>query len=268
MQLIELVRLVQTEGVTDKILDVCSKDEIKLILHILEEFEEHGTSKSLDSLWTEDFDEKPVSIDEFLTDPYYMGRVGQDVFPLWRDELRKVCSPLRTITEWIIKGGIGCVTGDTKIPLLDGTSPSISELVGREVWVYSVDTESNRIEVKLATNIRKTGVSVPVYELELDDKFLYVSCWGTGELRQYDVSDPHHPKLTGTLNMGGIAKCMAHPKHPDRPLNGGPQMAAISLDGKRVYSTNSLQNIPRFLINIVVTPQIARIMIGNYPAAI
>ena len=26
--------------------------------------------------------------------------------------------------------------------------------------------------------------------LSLDDRFLYVSCWGTGELRQYDVSDP------------------------------------------------------------------------------
>ena len=24
--------------------------------------------------------------------------------------------------------------------------------------------------------------------LSLDDRFLYVSCWGTGELRQYDVS--------------------------------------------------------------------------------
>ena len=26
--------------------------------------------------------------------------------------------------------------------------------------------------------------------LSLDDRWLYVSCWGTGELRQYDVSDP------------------------------------------------------------------------------
>ena len=26
--------------------------------------------------------------------------------------------------------------------------------------------------------------------LSLDDRQLYVSCWGTGELRQYDVSDP------------------------------------------------------------------------------
>lgn len=24
----------------------------------------------------------------------------------------------------------------------------------------------------------------------LDERFLYVSCWDTGELRQYDVSDP------------------------------------------------------------------------------
>ena len=27
-------------------------------------------------------------------------------------------------------------------------------------------------------------------DLSLDDRFLYVACWGTGELRQYDVSDP------------------------------------------------------------------------------
>src|SRR6516225_8737205 len=35
--------------------------------------------------------------------------------------------------------------------------------------------------------------------LSLDDRFLYVSCWGTGELRAYDVSDPNHPKLTGSV---------------------------------------------------------------------
>ena len=27
-------------------------------------------------------------------------------------------------------------------------------------------------------------------DLSMDDKFLYVACWGTGEMRQYDVSDP------------------------------------------------------------------------------
>ena len=35
--------------------------------------------------------------------------------------------------------------------------------------------------------------------LSLDDKWLYVSCWGTGELRRYDVSAPDNPKLTSVL---------------------------------------------------------------------
>jgi methanethiol oxidase len=76
--------------------------------------------------------------------------------------------------------------------------------------------------------------------LSLDDRFLYVSCWGTGELRQYDVSDPFEPRLTGSVHIGGIVRRTAHPKDVDRPLNGGPQMVEVSRDGRRVYVTNSL----------------------------
>ncbi|WP_376789355.1 selenium-binding family protein [Thermoflexus sp.] len=76
--------------------------------------------------------------------------------------------------------------------------------------------------------------------LSLDDRFLYVSCWGTGELRQYDVSDPFHPQLTGAVRLGGIVRRTPHPRDPARPLNGGPQMVEISRDGRRVYVTNSL----------------------------
>jgi methanethiol oxidase len=76
--------------------------------------------------------------------------------------------------------------------------------------------------------------------LSLDDKFLYVSCWGTGELLQYDVSDPFSPKKTGSVRIGGIAGRAPHPKNPSQPLAGGPQMVEVSRDGKRVYFTNSL----------------------------
>lgn len=76
--------------------------------------------------------------------------------------------------------------------------------------------------------------------LSVDDRFLYVSCWGTGELHQYDVSDPFHPKLTGKVQIGGIVNRTAHPGSPDRPRNGAPQMVEISRDGSRVYFTNSL----------------------------
>jgi selenium-binding protein 1 len=76
--------------------------------------------------------------------------------------------------------------------------------------------------------------------LSLDDRFLYVSCWGTGEFQQYDVSDPENPRLTGSVHLGGIVRRAAHPKAPDRRLRGGPQMVEVSRDGKRIYFTNSL----------------------------
>jgi methanethiol oxidase len=74
--------------------------------------------------------------------------------------------------------------------------------------------------------------------LSLDDRFLYVSCWGTGDFLQYDVSDPFSPKLTGKVRLGGIASRAAHPA--SGPLAGGPQMIEVSRDGRRVYVSNSL----------------------------
>jgi selenium-binding protein 1 len=79
--------------------------------------------------------------------------------------------------------------------------------------------------------------------LSLDDRFLYVSCWGTGEMQQYDVSDPFHPRLTGSVHIGGIVRRQAHPKQPQVALNGGPQMVEVSRDGRRVYFTNSLYGV-------------------------
>lgn len=77
-------------------------------------------------------------------------------------------------------------------------------------------------------------------DLSVDDKWLYVSCWGTGELQQYDVSDPAHPRLAGSVHLGGIVRRSPHPTAPHTPLTGGPQMVEISRDGRRVYLTNSL----------------------------
>ena len=76
--------------------------------------------------------------------------------------------------------------------------------------------------------------------LSLDDKFLYVSCYGTGELRQYDVSNPFEPRFTGSVHIGGMVRRTAHPSSPGARLNGGPQMVEVSRDGRRVYVTNSL----------------------------
>jgi selenium-binding protein 1 len=77
-------------------------------------------------------------------------------------------------------------------------------------------------------------------DLSMDDRFLYVACWGTGDLQQYDVSDPFDPRLTGTVRIGGVVSRASHPAAKNGHLTGGPQMVEISRDGRRVYFTNSL----------------------------
>ena len=77
-------------------------------------------------------------------------------------------------------------------------------------------------------------------DLSVDDRWLYVSCWGTGELKQYDVSDIFHPRETGSIRWA--ASCAVSPTRPrpTMPLGGGPQMVEVSRDGRRVYVTNSI----------------------------
>lgn len=74
--------------------------------------------------------------------------------------------------------------------------------------------------------------------LSLDDRFLYFSNWLHGDIRQYDVSDPARPKLTGQVWLGGVLGKRFQIR--GKELTGGPQMLQLSLDGKRLYVTSSL----------------------------
>jgi selenium-binding protein 1 len=51
-------------------------------------------------------------------------------------------------------------------------------------------------------------------------------------MRQYDVTNPRRPTLTGSVRVGGIARRTPHPN--GNAYSGGPQMVEISRDGKRV----------------------------------
>jgi methanethiol oxidase len=73
--------------------------------------------------------------------------------------------------------------------------------------------------------------------VSMDDRFLYFTNWLHGDLRQYDISDPTNPRLTGRLWLGGL---LGKPNDAGRALGGGPQMIQLSLDGRRLYVTNSL----------------------------
>ena len=73
--------------------------------------------------------------------------------------------------------------------------------------------------------------------VSMDDRFLYFTSWLHGEVRQYDISVPGAPRLTGQLQLGGV---LGKPGDASRELSGGPQMIQLSMDGRRLYVTNSL----------------------------
>lgn len=91
--------------------------------------------------------------------------------------------------------------------------------------------------------------------LSLDDKYLYLTNWLHGDVRQYDISDTRNPKLTGQIFLGGTIVAdgkvrVLEDKELDaqpqpvfvkgRRLYGSPQMMQLSLDGRRLYATTSL----------------------------
>ncbi|XP_016842395.1 methanethiol oxidase isoform X3 [Nasonia vitripennis] len=91
--------------------------------------------------------------------------------------------------------------------------------------------------------------------ISLDDKYLYLSNWLHGDVRQYDITDRANPKLVGQVFLGGSilidskVEVLEDPeleKQPEpvyvkgRRLDGSPQMLQLSLDGKRLYATSSL----------------------------
>jgi len=87
--------------------------------------------------------------------------------------------------------------------------------------------------------------------ISLDDKYIYFSNWLHGDIRQYDITDTANPKLVGRVFVGGSIRkggpvTVKNGEQPEIPevqghkLLGGPQMIQLSLDGKRLYVTNSL----------------------------
>ncbi|KAK6266091.1 hypothetical protein QUC31_016928 [Theobroma cacao] len=111
--------------------------------------------------------------------------------------------------------------------------------------------------------------------ISLDDRFLYFANWLHGDVRQYNIEDPKNPVLAGQVWLGGLIQngspvvaviedgktwqcnvpeiqiyllTMMMPAEravkaslrTGHRLRGGPQMIQLSLDGKRLYVTNSL----------------------------
>jgi len=95
--------------------------------------------------------------------------------------------------------------------------------------------------------------------ISMDDNYLFFSNWLRGDVCMYSLKEnPAHPKLVSRIWLGGVVKkgsgvnvvdglpdgVTEIPAAPvlkgGKELQGGPQMLQLSLDGKRLYVTNSL----------------------------
>jgi methanethiol oxidase len=126
----------------------------------------------------------------------------------------------------------------------DADEGFVGAALSSTMWHFRRENGSYGAGTVLAVDgVEQEGWPFPVPGLitdlvvSMDDRFLYFSNWLHGDLRQYDISDPANPRLTGQLQLGGV---LGRPSDADRELNGGPQMLQLSLDGRRLYVTNSL----------------------------
>ena len=113
---------------------------------------------------------RPVpSIDEFLSNNYYMGYLNSTLYPYWREQLTKLFAPGSPIRKAIFSGCIGCLTEDTVVATLNGDK-TIGELLNNfdNEWVLSYNTTNNTWEPDKIIDVFYSGYK-DVYEIKLDN---------------------------------------------------------------------------------------------------
>jgi selenium-binding protein 1 len=126
----------------------------------------------------------------------------------------------------------------------DADQGFVGAALSSTMWHFHRENGSYGADQVIAVDgVEQDGWPFPVPGLitdlvvSMDDRYLYFSNWLHGDLRQYDITDPANPRLTAKLQLGGV---LGRALDVDRELNGGPQMLQLSLDGRRLYVTNSL----------------------------
>lgn len=111
------------DGIAERIQSVyssCSRQEQQLLVQILQEMSVSGESSTLENIWLSDFKEVPVSIDEFICNPYYLGgtnRQGDGVYPFWKQAAREIFNAGNQYNEIVLSGATRIGKSSTAILL-------------------------------------------------------------------------------------------------------------------------------------------------------
>jgi len=140
-----------------------------LIVRVLEEYAAVGASATYDALLAQDYIRRPVTITEFMTSKKYAGGYGLGLHPKWHTWLANAFDPIKSNYEFILTGAIGCLTGNTKISLLNGTEVPIKDLpTDKDFYVYSC-TPEGEIVPGHAHSARVTRKNAELVEVTLDN---------------------------------------------------------------------------------------------------
>ena len=90
--------------------DLPASDEAE-VAELLSYLKATGDASILDTLFKLDYDDVPVSPEEFLNSRHFMGPFVDALYPKWKEELLFILDPANAINEWILYGSIG--TGKT-----------------------------------------------------------------------------------------------------------------------------------------------------------
>lgn len=132
----------------------------------------------LDELYKYDYTEKPVSVDTFLDDPTFLGKMTKDkttglstVYPVWREELNKMMR-MDEKYQCVLTGSIGC--GKTRVAVWGALFCLYRILLLRDPWGYFGKASGDKMAVAFF-NLTKSLGSSNAYQLL--QNYLVNSSW-------------------------------------------------------------------------------------------
>lgn len=172
-----LMSQLTSDNVTSELLnsiDRLTDEEYETLKLILQE-SLGGEFSTIDSLVMADYEEVPVDILTFLSDPDYLGLStdnGEGIYDYWKNSLKEIFEPRSTVVEVAFSG---CFTGDTMIPLMSGEVVSIEDIVNRferdrlsRIYTYSYNLDYEEYHPGLVEGVFRNGVK-DVYKVTLDN---------------------------------------------------------------------------------------------------
>jgi hypothetical protein len=155
----------ETQRAIDEIVAKMKPTEMQALQELLGEIDVSGKSRIADACANAEWEEVPLPIEEWLNSYHHVGDLKDSIYPVLKKDLIDLFSG--DYHEVIL-----CLHPDTRVPLLDGTTPTIAELATqwktnqKPFWVYSY--MNGDLAPAQAVEPRQTGVD-DYYRVTLDD---------------------------------------------------------------------------------------------------